>query len=163
MATTDTTVAPVRDVPDLGEARGLFRAYAGAIDFDLAYQGFEGELAALPGVYAPPRGVLLLARDRRGRAVGCAGVRPHAIEGACELKRLYVLPAARGTGAGGALMRAALGFAGVTGYRQMRLDTLPTMREAAVLYRRLGFEPVPAPPEDAGLGQLYFARALARG
>ena len=134
--------------------------YAAAIDFDLAYQGFAGELAGLPGRYAAPGGVLLLARDRDARIVGGVGVRPHALAGACELKRLYVLPAARGTGAGLALAEAALAFASGAGYRQVRLDTLPKMGAAIALYRRLGFVPIPAPADDAGLGQLYFVRTL---
>ncbi len=87
-------------------------------------------------------------------------MRPHAIGGACELKRLYVLPAGRGTGAGRALMQAALCFAREVGYRQMHLDTLPKMDAAITLYRALGFEPISAPEDDAGLGQLYFRKAL---
>ena len=147
----------------LAEIRALFRAYAAAIGFDLAYQGFEAELADLPGRYAPPGGTLLLAREPGRAPFGCVGVRPHPVAGACELKRLYVAPAGRGTGAGRALAEAAIAFAVRAGYRQMHLDTLPTMQAAIALYRALGFAPIPAPADDAGLGQLYFMRWLAPG
>lgn len=154
----DISFAHDRD--DLARVRTLFRAYAAAIDFDLAYQGFEAELADLPGRYAPPDGALLLARAPDAESVGVVGVRPLAIAGACELKRLYVLPSGRGLGAGRALTQAALSFALGAGYRQMRLDTLPKMTAAIELYRALGFMPTPAPTDDAGLGQLYFMWAL---
>lgn len=154
----DISFACGRD--DLARVRTLFRAYAAAIDFDLAYQGFERELADLPGRYAPPDGALLLAGVPGAETAGVVGVRALAIAGACELKRLYVLPSGRGMGVGRALTRAALSFAQSAGYRQMRLDTLPKMAAAIELYRALGFVPIPAPADDAGLGQLYFVRAL---
>ena len=154
------TISLARGDDDLTRVRALFQAYAAAIDFDLAYQGFEAELADLPGRYAPPAGAVLLARDDGGQVVGGVGVRPHPIAGACELKRLYVIPAGRGSGAGRALALAALSFAATAGYRQMRLDTLPKMGAAIAHYRALGFEAVPAPADDAGMGQVYFAIAL---
>ena len=161
-------IRTVRGEDDLARVRTLFRAYAAALDFDLASQGFEAELAALPGRYAPPGGTLLLAGDRAGgvvadEVVGCVGVRPLATDGDCELKRLYVAPTGRGAGTGRALMQAAIAFAGAAGYRRMQLDTLPTMHAAIALYRALGFAPIPAPADDAGLGQRYFMRALAPG
>ena len=149
-----------RGEDDLDRIRTLFHAYAASIGFDLAYQGFAAELADLPGRYAPPGGTLLLA-CRGGQVVGGVGVRPLTVDGACELKRLFVLPDGRGTGAGRALAQAALSFAGGAGYRLMRLDTLPTMQAAIALYGALGFVPIPAPFDDAGLGQRYFAKVLA--
>ncbi len=120
---------------DLARVRALFRAYAEAIDFDLACQGFEAELSRLPGRYAPPGGTLLLARDGAAQVLGCVGVRG----------------------------RAARSVAAGAGYREMRLDTLPRMRAAIALYRALGFAPIPAPADDPGLGQLYFTKVLAPG
>jgi ribosomal protein S18 acetylase RimI-like enzyme len=61
------------DLPDITQ---LFRAYAASLPIDLGYQGFDGELASLPGKYAPPAGALLIARDANGAALGCVAMRP---------------------------------------------------------------------------------------
>jgi ribosomal protein S18 acetylase RimI-like enzyme len=118
----------------------LLREYATTLGVDLCFQGFEQELAALPWEYAEPRGALLLALDGSD-AAGCVGLRPLE-PGACEMKRLYVRPAWRGTGLGGRLARAVIDAARARGYGQLRLDTLPSMAEAQRLYQRLGFHDV---------------------
>lgn len=143
---------------DIAAVRALFLEYARSIDFDLCFQGFEAELAALPGDYAPPGGTLLLARDA-GAAVGVVGLRPLE-PGVCEMKRLYVQPPYRGGGTGRRLVTRVLDAARALGYSRMRLDTVETMVAAQGLYRRLGFrETVPygANPVD---GLRYFERSL---
>lgn len=69
------TISTAAGAADLADVIRLFRAYAESLPVDLAYQGFEAEMAAMPGKYAPPKGVLLIARDEAGRAVGCAALR----------------------------------------------------------------------------------------
>lgn len=132
-------IARVATPLDLGDIASLFRDYAASLDVDLAYQNFESELASLPGKYAPPAGALLLARHFDGTALGCVALR--ALDGhpVCEMKRLFVVPGARGMNLGRALVEAVLAEARHLGYREMRLDSLPSMAAAMGLYRSLGF------------------------
>jgi ribosomal protein S18 acetylase RimI-like enzyme len=127
---------------DLAQVRRLFRAYAEWLGVDLCFQGFERELAELPGAYAPPAGRLLLARVGR-EAVGCVGVRPLE-PGACEMKRLWVEPGFGGQGIGRTLAERIVAAAREIGYRRMRLDTIPARMPAAQhLYAGLGFREIP--------------------
>jgi putative acetyltransferase len=124
----------------LEDVRELFREYADSLGVDLSFQGFEQELAALPGEYAPPAGRLLLGVVD-GVAAACVALRPFG-ERNCELKRLFVRERARRTGLGRLLAAAAIEAACEVGYERMLLDTLPAMGPARELYRSLGFEEV---------------------
>ena len=153
-------IAPVRTADDLAATVRLFRAYAASLDVDLSYQDFEAEMAAMPGKYAPPAGELLLARDAEGKPLGCVGLRPMEPPGCCEMKRLYVSPEGRGIGLGKALVDAIVEVAERIGYREMKLDTLPSMVGAQSLYRKLGFD-VSEPYYDTPVaGTLFMRRKL---
>ena len=140
---------------DLPALTRLFRAYATSLPIDLGYQGFDGELASLPGKYAPPPGALLIARDANGDALGCVAMRPLETPGICEMKRLYVAPEGRGRGLGKALALAIIEAARTAGHSEMRLDTLPTMNDAQALYRALGFREI-APYYDTPIAGTVF-------
>ncbi len=148
----------VRTAEEIELARTLFREYQQSLGVDLCFQGFEDELANLPGSYAPPSGRLLLLRVDREIA-GCVALRKIG-EGVCEMKRLYVRDAFRGQGLGRRLAEAILEEVRRIGYRKMRLDTLPSMRAAIPLYRSLGFSEIGAYRENPVEGALFFELTL---
>ena len=133
-------IVPASTPQQIEQARTLFLEYASSLGFDLGFQDFDEEVANLPGDYAPPSGTILLA-STRGEAAGCVAVRALDAE-TCEMKRLYVRPSARGAGVGRLLAEAVIEAARAAGYRRMRLDTVPSMREARDLYAKLGFREV---------------------
>lgn len=153
------TVVQAASPDDLAEIARLFAAYGASLEVDLAYQDFDDELAGLPGKYAPPSGALLLARRADGAAVGCIGLRDLG-GGACEMKRLYVSPEGRGLGLGRSLMQGAIDAARDRGYREMRLDTLPSMAAAQGLYRQVGFEPIAPYYATPVAGTLFMRKRL---
>ena len=126
-------------------ARDIVREYARGLDVDLCFQDLDRELAELPGEYASPRGLLLLAWVD-GALAGCGAFRPLAdvdYANACEMKRLYVRRAFRRFGLGRILAQALIDRATHAGYSSMLLDTLDEMEAARGLYRSLGFEEIP--------------------
>lgn len=155
---TDVIIATV-SAADLPAVAALFRAYAASLPVDLAYQDFEAELAGLPGKYAPPSGALLLARRADGAAIGCVALRSLEADRVAEMKRLYVAPEGRGLGLGRRLVEAIVGAARRHGYRELRLDTLPTMTEAMALYERCGFEAM-SPYYDTPVAGTRFMRRM---
>jgi GNAT superfamily N-acetyltransferase len=142
---TEIVVRRAVEVGDVVVVRRLMRAYreylasspAGAANICL--EGYEQELAGLPGEYA----VLLLAWVD-GRAGGCVAMRALPVdERACEMKRLWVEGAFRGLGLGRRLVEEAIGWAKRMGFEAMYLDTVPAaMPEANRLYEAMGFQRV---------------------
>jgi GNAT superfamily N-acetyltransferase len=146
---------------DLGDVKQLFREYSALVSEALCFQGFDEELAGLPGAYAPPAGALLIARDGVA-AAGCVALRRlDAATG--EMKRMYVRDAWRGSGLGRRLALAIIEEARRREHARIVLDTLPKLAPAIALYRDLGFRdtgpylPAPTP------GALCFELELNRG
>ena len=126
---------------EIQEVKKLFEEYHAWLGLNLCFQNFEQELASLPGDYASPDGRLILAIDN-DEIAGCIALRKLG-DGVCEMKRLYVRPAFRGTGLGRTLAESLIQTAREIGFERMRLDTLPgKMDRAIAMYQRLGFEDI---------------------
>jgi GNAT superfamily N-acetyltransferase len=134
------SIIQARDSEGLRCVRTLFEEYAASLNFDLCFQGFDEELANLPGNYAPPEGRLFLA-SYSVEAAGCVALQKFE-EGICEMKRLYVTPRFRGSGIGRTLAETIISEARKIGYKRMCLDTVLSMREAQLLYQSMGFKDV---------------------
>jgi ribosomal protein S18 acetylase RimI-like enzyme len=154
------SIVETGDPGDMPEVKRLFLDYArwfeATFDHTFCFQGFDAELAGLPGVYAPPSGAIWLARSTGGgadggTAMGVIAVKPLAEPAVCEMKRLWVDPGCHGAGLGRHLAALSIAWARDRGYRVMKLDTLKRMTAAVALYRSLGFvdiEPYVANPID---------------
>ncbi|GAB3792950.1 GNAT family N-acetyltransferase [Dyella agri] len=160
-AASGISIASARFPADGDVVRELFAEYADSLGIDLSFQGFAAELAQLPGKYAPPQGDILIARDATGTVLGCVGLRPTAMAGTAEMKRLYLRPAARGQALGRGLAEAAIARAREAGHARMVLDTLAAMDAARHLYAALGFRPVPPYYDNPLPGTLYMALELS--
>lgn len=145
---------------DMDVVRALFREYAAWLGVDLGFQGFERELASLPGAYAPPAGGLWLARVAQEPA-GVVALRPTGEHGIGEIKRLWLRPDRRGSGLGRGLLETAIARARDIGYRRIVLDTLPPMTAAASLYRAAGFRETAPYYDNPVPGAVYMALDLS--
>lgn len=156
----EQVVRPAASPEDWDLARALFREYEREIDAACCFAGFERELAELERLFTPPEGRLLLA-FQDGEAAGCGALR--RIEGgAAEGRRLFLRPAFRGKGLGGALLLALLDEARRLGFTAFRLETLPGKMSAALgLYRQLGFVDIPPYVRQPIAGAAYMELALA--
>jgi putative acetyltransferase len=149
----------------IGQVRELFLEYAKSLNFDLCFQSFDQELAALPGDYAPPGGRLLIA-EIDSMPAGCVAL--HAlhsdkVHNACEMKRLYVRPQFRGKKLGQQLMEQVIAAAVEIGYERMLLDTVGgTMDAAIAMYRARGFREREPYRHNPHPGTLYMELELAK-
>ena len=145
MASPEITLIIPSSAQEWQATHEILRDYQASLDVNLDFQHFEAELADLPGAYAPPAGVMLLALID-GAVAGCGGFRnlPDADDAnACEMKRLFVRPVFRRFGLGRMLALDLIDRALVAGYSAVLLDTLDEMEAARGLYASLGFEEVP--------------------
>ena len=143
---------------ELEEVREIFIEYADFLQVDLCFQDFEQELQTLHQVYLPPLGCIILARQGN-QVVGCVALKPIG-EGVCEMKRLYVRPAARGNALGKKLVEELIDFAKKAGYKTMKLDTITSLKDAIKLYRSKGFVETEAYVYNPLSEVLYFELKL---
>ncbi|ADJ49361.1 GCN5-related N-acetyltransferase [Amycolatopsis mediterranei S699] len=131
------TITPVTwDDPDAVRLREAQRT-----ELDARYGSDDHEPGAVPT--AETVAVFLLARDAGGTAVGCGGLRLLG-PGSGEIKRMYVEPAARGTGVAAALLRALEDHARRLGIPRLLLETGAWQPDAIRFYQREGYEPIEA-------------------
>ena len=145
MSTPEILLISPSDDAGWEATREILLEYSQSLAVDLGFQNFEDELRGLPGEYAPPGGLMLLALVD-GAVAGSGAFRPLPdadYPNACEMKRLFVRPAFRRFGLGRTLAQALLDRATEAGYSSMLLDTLDDMEAARGLYESLGFEEVP--------------------
>ncbi|MBD8899160.1 GNAT family N-acetyltransferase [Rhodanobacter sp. DHG33] len=160
MTASGISIASARFPTDGEVVCELFAEYADSLGIDLSFQGFEAELAQLPGKYARPLGDILIARDTAGVPLGCVALRPTAMPGTGEIKRLYLRPAARGQALGRRLAETAIARAREAGHARVVLDTLANMDAARHLYASLGFRPVPPYYDNPLPGTSYMELEL---
>ena len=178
--TLDAALLQARSGAEFAIAHALIVEYSYQLGVDLCFQDFASELQALARMYGPPGGCLVLARTDQGMKtaidqnpspgrvgvpdeyLGCIGVRRFS-DDVCEMKRLYVRDAARGSGLGRRLAEAAIDAARAMGYRRMVLDTLATMSAARALYASLGFTEIPPYYSSPLVGATYMAFELVPG
>lgn len=113
----------------------------------------DPEVDWMSRAYAEPRSAYFVV-ERDGHVLGGGGVAP-LVGGdgdTCELRKMYFLPAARGLGAGAAMMAQCLVAARGFGFRRCYLETLTGMDAAMRLYERSGFHRIGAPLGDTGHG-----------
>jgi GNAT superfamily N-acetyltransferase len=120
---------------------------------------YRAELEGLPGPYGPPSGALLVAIGRDAIA-GCVALRK-LDENTCEMKRLFLRPAFRGSGLGKQLAQAIIEEGRKLGYARMRLDSMPGMMDSAIrVYESLGFYDIPPYPANPIPGARHLELAL---
>src|SRR5258708_5842528 len=152
-------IPPAGGDADIGAAWALFAQYAASLPFGLKYQNSPAELAGLPGAYAPPAGCLLLAMQGEA-ALGVVALKSLAV-GIAEIKRLYVVPQARGSGLGNALLLRVIDEARERHYAQVRLDShRASMAPAIALYPTLGFVEISPYGPDLGGAIVFFEKRL---
>ena len=153
------TISQAHGNEQIDAARMLCREYEAWLVMDLCFQGFEAELAELPGKFAMPNGRLYLAYSDE-KLAGCIALRK-LDDGICEMKRLFVREGFRGERIGIQLIEKVIEDATTIGYKKMRLDTFPPkMGKAVSLYHSHGFEPIPAYYDNPHPDVLFMELAL---
>jgi len=110
---------------------------------DLLNEVYPGRAARPGSVTTPdemvaPHGVFLVGYEN-GEPIAIGGLRPLEENGVCEIKRMYVVPAARSRGAGRALLAALEAAARAIGYERVRLDAGPQQRHSRALFATAGY------------------------
>lgn len=152
-----TIFSPQTD-SDWREARRLVREYTLSLGIDLTFQDIETELSNLKEKFEGNGGGFFLARSEN-EIVGCVGFW-RIDSNTCELKRLYVVPTARGQQLGEQLVQSVFARAREMQYTLILLDTIDTMTTAIRIYHRMGFTETSAYRYNPLNGARYFSKSL---
>ncbi len=149
----------------IAAARTLMIEYRDSISTPLTFQGFDAEMAALPGKYTSPRGVILLGYLDHAATLPSGVIAFRELDAnphrpICEMKRLYVNPAARRVGMGRLLCNELITIARAANYAAMRLDTDEYMLPAQSLYKSLGFKSISKYNDDPIPNTLFYELIL---
>lgn len=143
---------------DYSAAADLFKEYATWLNIDLSFQHFEEELSGLREMYSFPKGGIILCKDGE-EYIACVGIR-RLDEQTAEMKRMYVKPDQQGKGIASELVKRSLEMAKECNYTSLVLDTLSTMTPAMNLYKKSGFEEIPAYYHNPNTTVIYFKKNL---
>ena len=146
---------------DFDLVKDIFMEYQQYLNVDLCFQSFESELNNLKNIYEPPKGTILIVKAVE-EIVACVALKPIE-ENNCEMKRLYVKPAFRGNGLGQKLVESLIEFATLNKYNKMKLDTLVSLKEAVILYKKMGFVETKPYVYNPLNDVLYFEKQLKGG
>ena len=111
----------------------------------------DPELDSLNKAYEGERACYFVV-EQEGRVIGGAGISPLVGEqpNICELQKMYFLPQARGLGVGEKMIHQCLEFARTNNYELCYIETLPYMKAAQKLYRKVGFSYIDGPMGNTG-------------
>ncbi|NHI01965.1 GNAT family N-acetyltransferase [Oceanimonas sp. MB9] len=157
------TLAPIASHQDTAIAQIIRTVGA---EFGAVGEGFgpgDAEVQCMSRHYTAERNSRYLVAEMNGRVVGGAGLAPLRNDSKiCELKKLFLLPEARGHGIGRRLAVACLDFARERGFSSCYLDTLSSMTDAIGLYERLGFRHLDQPllASEHGGCDVWMLKAL---
>lgn len=121
----------------------------------------DRDLAGIPASYTVGGGAFRVLVDGAGRVVGCGGLFPLGGPRA-EIRKMYLLPEARGQGLGRALLRQLVDTARGTGLHRLTLETKSVLKEAIALYQAFGFTEI-AHPQTTSRCDRTFALVLDPG
>lgn len=149
--TTEPHIRPIRPEDDAAVAAIIRDVMASFGATGPGYSSSDAEVDAMSAAYDGARAAYFVLEEN-GRVVGCGGIAP--LDGAdaetCELRKMYLLPAARGRGLGQLMLDRCLAAARGRGYRRCYLETLSAMQAARALYEKAGFRKLSAPLGSTG-------------
>ncbi len=122
-------------------------------------EGTDADLKDVQAHYIARGGLFLAVTGADGQIVGCGGLLPVDAQSA-DVRKMYLLPAARGHGLGGALLRRLIARAREMGCQRVTLETAAQLKQAIVLYKRFGFERQPIPAHLAQRCDQFYALNL---